>query len=199
MATIVERYSCSAHTFFPCSTKFHLSRVTFAFGVLDNVWISSLDRQSATSKASEYRISLKSSHFLQFVCRIGIRHFEFWHQIHKQSSRKPQSTKFHWINSFVAFWFTIWNFQLVVISDFVVSNGVNGPNCPNCLKCSNCPNCSTCSNCPKYSTVRTCFEQVRTGSNAVISNRTQTVRNISDPCTYLVHTLAGLLYDVRKR
>ena len=39
------------------------------------------------------------------------------------------------MKSFVAFWFAIWNFQLVVISDFVVSNGVTGPNCPNKFEC----------------------------------------------------------------
>ena len=134
--------------------------------------MSSLSGQSATSKPSEYRISLKSSHILKFVCRMAsaIFDFEFCHQIRKQGSRKPQSTKFYWIKSFVVFWFAIWNFQLVVTSDFVVSNGMNGPNC---------------SNCSNYSTVRTCFEQVRTGSNADIQNRTRTVRNISDPCTSL--------------
>ena len=127
-------------------------------------------------------IKIKSFFAIGLPLESAILNFEFWHQIRKQGSRKPESTKFHWIKSFVAFWFAIWNFQLDVISDFVVSNGVNGPNYS---YCSNCPNCSNYSNCSNCSTVRTCFKQVRTGSNAGISNRTRTVRNISDPCTSL--------------
>ena len=86
----------------------------------------------------------------------AILNFEFWHQTRKQGSRKTQSTKFHWIKSFVALWFAIWNFQLVVISDFVVLNGVNGRNCLKCPNCSYCSNCSNCPNCSNYSNCLNC-------------------------------------------
>ena len=133
------------------STKFHLSRVTFEFGVLDKIRLFEFqvkigNKRPRKPPSTEFHWNQVIFCNLVAVLASAIFNFEFWHQLCKQGSRKPQSTKFHWIKPFVVFWFAISNFQLVVISDFVVSNGVNG------LNCSNCPNCSNCSN---YLTVRT--------------------------------------------
>ena len=120
------------------------------------------------------------------VLASAIFNFKFWHRIRKQRPWKPESTKSHWIESLFAFWFTISvsrNQQFCCFERRELSELSELSGLFELFELSKLFELSELFELFELFDCSNLFEQVRTGSNAGISNRTPN----SSKCLGSVH------------